>query len=63
MYKPLELSFSQVYLTKAKPHLCTRDMAQVVECLLCKRKTPSSNPSPTQKKKEKEKRKNWQPHS
>jgi hypothetical protein len=41
----LETSISKI--TREK---WTRDMAQVVKCLLCKGKAPSSNPSPTKNK-------------
>jgi hypothetical protein len=34
-------------ITRAK---CTGGMTQEVECLVCKREAPSSNPSPTKKK-------------
>jgi hypothetical protein len=49
--KPAQANSSQDLISKITRAKCTVGMAQVVECLFCKCKALSSNPSPTKKKK------------
>jgi hypothetical protein len=51
--KPAQANSSQDPIFKITRAKWTRDVARVVECLLCKGKALNTNPRPTKKKKKK----------